>query len=481
MSLARHLEIENTDLHSIFYPNQGDVEYGMGKEALTDGGQSQSYINRKLRLESFIEVDTADFRLIVNPAFNFELGMDRMDTSNERLYVNTRGVSVHGSIGKNVSFYSRFYENQAFLPSYLDNFEAQYDVIPGQGRTKTFKTTGYDYAMASGVISFSPNKRLNIQLGNGKHHLGDGYRSLALSNNAFNYPFLKVSSCFGPFQYTNLFMGLQNLHVELPTSAQTEERYQRKIATMHHLDWVVNKKLTIGVFEQMIWAKSSSKGKFKMNTDAISFVNPIIFVRPLQYGMADENNVLVGMNAKLRWPKKTEFYSQIVVDDPKSNKSGFQIGVKTWAVKKLVIRAEFNRVLPLTYTHIDSTRNFTHYNQALAHPAGAGFAEASLSFSYYLKDFFFIFRLNNIYYDSDIRTEIMKSDTSFTEIVGPLVGLPLSFYQHIKLGYQINVKTGMQVALGFINRDARSLWENDKMQYFYLSFSTNIIRRSYDF
>lgn len=480
VSLERLMEIENVNLHTSFFPFQGDVEYGLGQTISTDQGKPRGYIYRKLRLESFIRVDTGDFYLIVNPAFNFELGSDREDADNERLYVNTRGLSIHGKIGKNVTFYSRFYENQAFLPEYLDSFVSNYDIIPGQGRIKPFKETGYDYSMASGVISFSANKRLNIQIGNGKHHLGDGYRSLALSSNSFNYPFLKVSSWFGPFQYTNIFMGLQNLNVELPTSVLTERRFQRKLSTLHHLDWVVNKKLTIGVFEQMIWAASDSKGKLELNSDAISFINPIIFIRPLQYGLSDENNVLLGMNVKLRWPRKTEIYSQMILDDDVAKKSGFQLGVKTWAVNNLIVRAELNRVQPFTYTHTDATRNFTHYNQALAHPLGAGFTEITASVSYYFKDFFLILRMNAVNYHDYSGTDVLKSDTSYTPQV-IAIAAPTMLYQSVKLGYQINAETGMQLSLGIINRTAITPLLKEEMQYVYLSFSTNIRRRANDF
>ena len=46
-----------------------------------------------------------------------------------------------------------------------------------------------------------------------------------------------------------------------------------------------------------------------------------------------------------------------------------------FTVKNLDLQGEMNMVRPYTYTHYDSTANYTHYNQPLAHPLGAGFAE----------------------------------------------------------------------------------------------------------
>ena len=39
----------------------------------------------------------------------------------------------------------------------------------------------------------------------------DGYRSLLLSDNSFNYPFLRLQSNFGKFQYTNLYCEFQDM------------------------------------------------------------------------------------------------------------------------------------------------------------------------------------------------------------------------------------------------------------------------------
>ena len=43
-------------------------------------------------------------------------------------------------------------------------------------------------------VSYTPNKVLNIQFGHGKNFIGDGYRSLFLSDVSSPYPFLKGPS-----------------------------------------------------------------------------------------------------------------------------------------------------------------------------------------------------------------------------------------------------------------------------------------------
>ncbi len=245
------------------------TEWNLGLLQHAEIPKSRSLLYRKLKEEHLVIVGAPGFYLTIDPVFNLELGFDGKDTSvhgdTTQLFKNTRGVMIRGSIGKKVSFKSSFYENQAFLPVYLSDFEDRYDVIPGQGRTKRFKGSGFDYAMASGLISMSPAEFLNIQLGTDKNFIGDGYRSLVLSDNAFNYPFVKVTTTLWNLRYTNLFTSFQNLNVELPTSGTTERRFQRKIGSYHHLEISLGHRLNIGLFEGMIWNSSETNREFRKN------------------------------------------------------------------------------------------------------------------------------------------------------------------------------------------------------------------------
>ena len=65
--------------------------------------------------------------------------------------------------------------------------------MPGQGYARYFKETGFDYAMSSGYVSYRANKMFAVQFGHGKHFIGDGYRSLFLSDVASPYPFFKIN------------------------------------------------------------------------------------------------------------------------------------------------------------------------------------------------------------------------------------------------------------------------------------------------
>ena len=82
------------------------------------------------------------------------------------------------------------------------------------------------------------------------------------------------------------------------------------------------------------------------------------------------------------------FYSQFILDDFNisrkkdsdenyqsgffQNKYGYQMGLKG-NLKDINFLIEYNQVQPYTYGHRTILQNYSHMNQALAHPLGANF------------------------------------------------------------------------------------------------------------
>ena len=90
--------------------------------------------------------------------------------------------------------------------------------------------------MSSGYISYSPIKEFNIQFGQGKHFIGDGYRSMLLSDNSFNYPYLSISLNLldGKLFYKTVNAWMQTLE-RMPLSASPEALFKRKSGSFHYL------------------------------------------------------------------------------------------------------------------------------------------------------------------------------------------------------------------------------------------------------
>ncbi|HEV7331646.1 MAG TPA: hypothetical protein VGN63_11455 [Flavisolibacter sp.] len=321
---------------------------------------------------NFYEVNTKDFFLAVNPVFQYVVGKER--NSNEHLFLNTRGVSLRGMIASKVGFTAFITENQERDPQYVQQWVTERQAVPGAGYYKNFKGTGYDYFDARGTITFNAAKYIDISFGYDKNFIGNGYRSLFLSDFSNNALFLRLNTRIWKLNYQNLFMELVNAH-----GRGGDVLLGKKYAAIHHLDIGVTKWLNIGLFEAIVFGRE--------NRFEFGYLNPVIFYRAIEQQNGSADNAMTGMDFKANVAKKFQFYGQLLLDELKiselskswwANKFGLQLGGKyidAFGVQNLDLQAEFNRVRPFTYSHYDSVANFTHDNQPLAHPLGASFNE----------------------------------------------------------------------------------------------------------
>ena len=149
-----------------------------------------------------------------------------VDNSVKTIWNNTRGIIADGKLGDRFTYHSSFLENQSFFPSYITNevLGKSAWIIPGQGESSWSPDSTFDYSMASGHLSYKLSKFSDVQFGTGKNFIGDGYRSMILSDNAFNYPYLRIQTKVGIFQYTNFYME----HMDLISNPTEEYTYDKK-------------------------------------------------------------------------------------------------------------------------------------------------------------------------------------------------------------------------------------------------------------
>ncbi len=342
-------------------------------------GSKAGFLSKKPFLKSlyttqpnFFEVNVKDFFLAVNPVLQIQLG------SEDKMFLNSRGVTARGLIAKKIGFVTSITDNQERGPLFFQQQVKGFRAVPGNGFYKSFKTTGVDYFDARGYIAFSAVKNyVDIQFGYDKNFIGNGYRSLFLSDWGNSYLFLKLNTKIWKFNYQNLFMELT------PTYDKTlgDVLLDKKYAAMHHLSMNVTKWLNVGLFEGIIFGRK--------NRYDFQYLNPIIFLRHIEGTLGSPDNALAGLDFKINAAHKLQFYGQFLLDEFNlgkikeakgwwANKWGLQTGVKyidAFNIKNLDIQVESNRVRPFTYSHGDSIANYTHYNQPLAHPLGANFQE----------------------------------------------------------------------------------------------------------
>jgi hypothetical protein len=471
--------------------------------------KSKSWGYRKYRKESlFIVNDTADkFYLTFDPLFNFEGGMDVADSSGEKLYKNTRGFLVRGNIGTKFAFESTFYETQATYAQYIDDYIAStgsvnlgYAIVPGQGRPKDFRDNGYDYSMASGYVSYTPSSIINIQLGHGKHFIGDGYRSLLLSDNSYNYPYARVTTSFRNLQYTNLYTSFMNMKDGGRTPVNIERMFQKKVGSFQMLTANLFCRLSLGIFQGMIFESADTTNRQHVNFNAF---DPIIGVNTAVYGLHNKNNIVLGSTFKLKITNTISVFGQYMLDDiaTKSNKtslgnkSGYQIGVKyfdAFKVKNLHLQAEFSSVRPYAYSANIPSQSYTHFGQALAHPLGANFKEVVGFINYRVKRFFVELKLNYAVKGSDSSKynyggNVLKPDNVFpaTQNTGSITLIQgvnnTIMYQDFHMGLLVNPSTNFNVIFGITNRILKTDNTKNNTQYVYIGIRTSLSNFYYDF
>jgi len=341
---------------------------------------------------NFYAVDVKDFYLRINPMIRVAVG--RETNEDVTTFINQRGLSLRGGIGKNVFFQTSFWDSQVRFPNYINTFTDDYGVIPGVGFYKNFNskvfdsTNGRDFLLATAYVGFNLGKYIGMQLGHNQCFIGDGIRSLLFSD--FSTPFfsLKINTRIWKFHYQNIFAEMES--DDFSSVNGTSETVPKKYMAAHYLDFKPNPHLSLGLFEAVVFNREN-------NQFELQYLNPIILYRTIEGLLGSPDNVLLGFNARLDLWRRASFYGQFMLDDISistildgntdwwGNKYGYQLGFKylnLLAVDHLDVQLEWNRVRPFTYSHYDSLANYSHYNQALAHPLGANFNEWIVSFSY---------------------------------------------------------------------------------------------------
>lgn len=500
LRLTPHLEARmDSSHHAGVYPLNPFTYAGARQEfadALRKNGRfaDSTWVGRKLFNEFLIDLHTSDFDFQVNPILNLQTGWDSR-TPDQTPYINTRGYFVQGRIGDNVAFYSDFYENQARFPEYInewvrDNSYGGKAVLPGQGAFKSIngQVSGRDFAYASGAVSLQANRFFNVQLGYGKQFIGDGYRTFLLSDNAFNYPYLRIQSNFWKIQYTNLYTQLRDVRF------QTEDNvYRRKYMVAHHLSINIGERWRVGVYETVVYADSMNNRGLEWD-----YFVPVIFYRPVEFALGSQGgNVLLGMNIHFRASDRLRLYGQLGLDEFKwsevtagngwwANKYTVQLGAK-WidAVPGLFLQGEFNFARPYTFTHQGGHMAYAHYNQALAHPLGANFREMLLIANYYRGRFLAEALLQYSWRGLDPPGEnwgsqVLLGYESREQEYGneTLQGVrTTTFFSDIRLGYLVNPAYNLRLEAGVRIRDftpATNAIESTQTRYIFLGLRTGL-------
>ncbi len=458
----------------------------------------KSWFGRKLFDEHFFAVNGPDYWISIDPVVDERLGKDNLHTNT---FQNTRAIRVEGALGRQFSFSSTIAENYALLPKFIERYVwvSYPHIVPGFGLNKSGDHIHTDYPYATGYIAYKPSRFFFFELGHGKHFIGEGYRSLFLSDNASNYPYFQVSAKFWHVKYTTMWTAYQDLRPEFTVKGV----YKKKFSAIHYISWNATKKLNFGFFESVIWYNENRRG-FDVN-----FLNPLIFFKTAEFEAgSNASNTVVGLSSRYKLPYKISVYGQFLLDEMTvkkffgvkgywANKFGYQIGLKyhdAFNIPHLFLRTEYNHVRPYTYAH-NTVTNYAHNYQALAHPWGANFKEFLFEQQYRKNRLYahniliagqkgFDFPGNPVAYGGDVYRYIRPQDKDDNKYM--LQGnAGKILYDNFEAGYIINPATNLKLFAGFIYRKtgmevSTQTIKNETVKYVYIGVRTHLWNDHFD-
>jgi len=269
----------------------------------------------------------------------------------------------------------------------------------------------------------------------------------------------------------------------LPIGDTPESLFKWKGGTFNFLSYIINDRIQVGLFEGIIWQVMDEDGMVPYNYMRL---NPVIGVNALVYGFDDVNNVVLGLDLKVKVTDKTFVYGQFALDDPSTDKFAYQFGVKAFDIfiPNLFLQVEYNKVLPYTFASQLGLQNYSHFAQPIGHPYGAYFDEIVTIAQYRLKKWTFKWKMNLATRHGD------KGDNNYGgNIFNPDDGTRPSgepvernlMYHDVSASFLLNQMTNMNLSGGMWLRDLSNSPDEVQTLYFYLAWRTSLFNKYYDF
>lgn len=456
------------------------------------------WVERKLFREDFLRFSGENYELTLNPVADWRVGQDSEAEDYSTTFRNSRGARIEVKLGEKFSAYSTLVETQARLPWHVEEKTKRRRVVPGYWLTKGFRNNAFDFAYAAGEVAFTPNEIFHLRLGHGKQFIGEGYRSMLISDNSVNYPFFRIETQFGRLKYVNTWAIMNDIR----RSVMLGDIFAKKYLSMHYLSLNITPRFNLALFEGIMWGDELNRYGFDLN-----FLNPVILYRPVEFAQgANGGNTLMGLNTSYQFPGGLMVYGQIAMDEftfsavrnwgegDWRNMFGAQLGAKygdAFGIRNLFLQAEYNGARPHLYSHRDVITNWGHYNQPLAHPWGANFEE-------------FLFRAHYRYRrwllegaahygtlgrdaneDENFGNDIYKPNTERSVETGVFTGQGTAGeirYFRAELSYLFNPVYNLRLQLGYRSRMETTAGAGfPDSRYLYFGLRTNVYDMYQDF
>ncbi|HVS94417.1 MAG TPA: hypothetical protein VHE59_20405 [Mucilaginibacter sp.] len=420
----------------------------------------KTWVARKLFNEHLFDVKQPDFTFYADYLPDLLIGKEFVDGNT--LWLNTRGYQAGGTIGSKFFFYTSGFENQGHFPNYINNYVTATGMVPGQAYD--FHSGQYatkDWMYVTSLLGYAPTNGIRIEAGIDKTFIGDGYRSMLLSDFASNYPLLRVKFDLGKrVQYMAMWAYLQDQDALKFGSTATHAPNRAKWAAFHYIDWNITNRASLGFFNALIAPDAYDDGS-RHGFD-INYINPILFAKSIAPSGPIPDNTFIGFNGKYKVLNKTIIYAQVLFDQSAgaNGKNGYQLGLRgadLFKINSFNYLFEFNTAKPYTYSNQYPLVNYTDLTEPLAHPFGANFKEVLGILNYSIGRFDFEGQLNYAKYGLDVNN-LNYGKNIFAPDIGEVggntgQGLSTTFkYAQGKISLLINPKYNLRLEAGAVLR-----------------------------
>lgn len=482
----------HTSIKPYFISDSSEMRaaYDLLVESQKDSVGRNKYV-KKIFNEHLIDIKNKDYTFYVDFLPDFQIGKELNEKKTTSL--NSRGYQMAGTIGTKFFFYTSGYENQGKFAKYESDYIFKVGMVPGQAYDRVTVTNSFDWAYVTSIIGYAVNKNLTIALGEDKTFIGDGYRSVLLSDFAAPYPILRINYNLGKqVSYTAMWAYMEDQNA---TQFNSFYNYRRKWGAFHYVDWTITKRASLGFFNALIAEEANDNGQ--AHGFDVNYINPIFFSSSLRPKGTTPDHTLFGFNAKYKLWKKTVVYGQLLMDQsasPNNNngRTALQLGFRgadLLKVKKLNYLFEFNRADPYTYSNQYPIVNYTELSEPLAHPYGANFKEylgilnysignldfqAQVVYSKYGLD------IGNINYGKDITISNNANIPSGTPTIGQGLATTLMFAEGT-MAYILNKKYNLRLEFGALYREEKNSQFNHKTMLFSFGLRSSFRNLYHDF
>lgn len=464
----------------------------------------KSSLQDRLLNDNWVQIGKGNSVLTLDPFIEGSYGRSHAGVRKDTLTSGAVGVRLQAVINRKFSINADFAAYSNEFPYYVDSvIYNSYHIVPGNNKATLVDNHRWNYANGSFNLTYIPSTHFLASAGFGKQFLGDGYRSLQLSDNAFNYPYLRLQGRFWKLTYNVLYSQLENKFWY-----KVDGKSQPKFSVLHQLGVNLSNKFQFSVFDQVTFLSKDTN--FNRGFD-VTYLNPLIFIRPVEFANGSPDNAMIGLSFKYNVYKKGFVYGQLALDDlnlesslkAKSqfygNKYALQLGI--WnndllGVKNLSWRLEWNGVRPYTYGHgIGNNRslNYSHYYQSLTDPFGANFHEFISIFNYnYDRWYGFLQNLYTIRGEGTRRLGAAAGNDIFGDQryfpggsafgTTTLEGVQYKyFYNQLTAGYLINPRNrlGIELSLAYHRRTGLDVHQTEFV--YSLGIKTTLFNTYYDY